>query len=105
MLGKLQGNTHSVFTAIALVEGCREFAQVVETKVHFRPLSPQQIAHYVAQGESMDKAGAYGIQGKAAFFIEGIQGDYYNVMGLPLSALAMALEKFNIKLLGSEGPH
>ena len=68
--------------------------------IHFRPLLPDEIRAYVETGEPMDKAGAYGIQGKAALFVSRLEGDYYNVMGLPLCALTQSLRDFGVKILG-----
>ena len=67
------------------------------TDVKFRPLNKEEISRYIATGEPMDKAGAYGIQGKAAVFISGIRGDYYNVVGLPVCRTACELEKMIAK--------
>ncbi len=71
------------------------------TNVHFRALSEAEIAAYVASGEPMDKAGAYGIQGLAAIFVEWLEGDYYNVMGLPLCPLAELLREVGVTVLGT----
>lgn len=88
MLRLLSGRTHSVFTGVCIIspdggESC--FAE--ETTVEFWQLSEQQIADYVKSGEPMDKAGAYGIQGAGALLVKRINGDYYNVMGLPVGRL------------------
>ncbi len=91
MLNKLQGHTHSVFTGVTLIgkeqKGSwrRTFAE--ETKVTVMPMTETQIWDYVNQGESLDKAGAYAIQGFFGTFVEKIEGDYNNVVGLPLSRL------------------
>ena len=88
MLKMLSGRTHSVITAVALAKGGRImklFAE--ETEVEFYSLSEDEIDVYISTGEPMDKAGAYGIQGKGALLIRGIKGDYYNVMGLPVARL------------------
>ena len=78
-----------------------ELRQAAErTAVRFRPLTSGEIERYIATGEPMDKAGAYAIQGLAAMFVIGLDGDYYNVMGLPVCPLAMILRKFGVKLLG-----
>ncbi len=84
MLSSLSGKNHEVFTGIALVHRNCLCVDVQRTTVRFRHLSAREIDLYVASGEPMDKAGAYGIQGAAAMFVEGIDGDYYNVVGLPL---------------------
>ncbi len=87
MLSALSGCRHQVYTGMAVLSGGQVFTHVECTQVEFRPLTAEEIAAYVATGESMDKAGAYGIQGRACVFIRGIQGDYYNVVGLPVCAL------------------
>jgi septum formation protein len=89
MLGKLSGNRHTVVTGVALVQRERELAlsEVVRTEVRMTELQPEQIAWYVSTGEPMDKAGAYAVQGIGAMFIEAIEGNYTNVVGLPLSTL------------------
>lgn len=102
MLSALQGKTHSVWTGVSLVSGEKKTTFSQETKVTFCPLNPGQIRQYLAQGESMDKAGAYGIQGMGASFVKGIVGDYFNVMGLPLSSVAMALGEFGMGLYAQE---
>ncbi len=92
MLRRLSGQTHTVFTGLCLVETqngtlVRAATDFAQTAVTFAPLSDAVIDAYVATGEPRDKAGAYGIQGKALAFIPGIQGDYFNVVGLPLEVL------------------
>jgi septum formation protein len=91
MLSALSGREHRVYTGVAIVRGTEETVFDEVTTVHFRELTEKEIAAYVATGEPLDKAGAYGIQGRAALFISGIVGDYYNVMGLPVCALAQKL--------------
>lgn len=83
MLRTLQGGTHHVYTGVTLIEGERKKTFAVETAVDVYPMSGQEIEAYLACGESMDKAGAYGIQGRFAAHIKGIRGSYTNVMGLP----------------------
>lgn len=95
MLKTLSGRRHSVFTGVCVIfaDGSREvFAE--ETAVEFYPLSEREIADYVATGEPMDKAGAYGIQGRGALLVKGIVGDYYNVMGLPVGRLNAVLKSY-----------
>ena len=98
MLKKLQGRSHYVYTGIALVyhneEKCIVKTEAVGTEVFFGPMTDKEIENYVATGEPMDKAGAYGIQGKAGLFVKGIEGDYYNVVGLPYSRLNREIKKF-----------
>lgn len=100
MLTRLSGNQHQVLTSIALAKYEQEAisieVEVVETQVEFDVLSDQQIRDYVATGEPMDKAGAYGIQGKGALLIKGIQGSYSNVVGLPLTETGKMLQRFNV---------
>ena len=85
MLRRLAGRDHVVHTAIAVAYGARSAAAVVSTRVWFRPLDDAVIAAYVATGEPMDKAGAYGIQGYGAVLVDRIEGDYFTVMGLGLA--------------------
>ncbi|MFR4972321.1 MAG: Maf family protein [Butyricicoccus pullicaecorum] len=88
MLRLLSGRTHEVMTGLALsVPSQGMLTDTVVTRVRFADLSDEEITSYVASGEPMDKAGAYGIQGTGARFIQGIEGDYYSVMGLPVRRL------------------
>ena len=91
MLRLLSGRDHQVMTGVTVRRGgkCETFTDV--TDLHFRALSHREIDRYVASGEPMDKAGAYGIQGGAALFCEKMNGDYYNVMGLPVCRLWQTL--------------
>ncbi len=102
MLAKLSGKTHLVITGLTVLDAQtgRVVTRTVETKVRFKTLTPAQIAAYVATGEPLDKAGAYAIQGQGAVLVEGIEGDYYNVVGLPLAALADVLAEFGVPVLG-----
>ncbi|QWT46700.1 Maf family protein [Azospira inquinata] len=84
MLKLLSGSSHRVLTALALVWNDQTRSTLSETMVHFRPLEPGEIARYIASGEPMDKAGAYGIQGRAGLFVRRLEGSYSGVMGLPL---------------------
>jgi septum formation protein len=96
MLTRLEGRTHQVMTAVAVArDGQIEHALDV-TEVTFRPLSGEQITAYVATGEPMDKAGAYAIQGKGAALVEGIRGDFFGVMGLPLRLALDLLGRFGV---------
>ena len=94
MLHTLSGKTHTVVTGVALI--CKEWSTSfsVQTRVTFYPLSDEEIDAYVATGEPMDKAGAYGIQGGAFRFVEKIDGDYNNVIGLPIARLVRTLERY-----------
>ena len=99
MLRTLSGKTHEVYSGICVICGDRTEAACECTGVKFRELSDDEIKTYIATGDPMDKAGAYGIQGKASLFIEGISGDYYNVMGLPLCRLNGILKAVGVDLL------
>ena len=91
MLQLLSGREHQVMTGCTVLCGDRRETFTEVTDLTFRPLSEAEIRRYVASGEPMDKAGAYGIQGGAALFCPGIRGDYYNVMGLPVCRLGTVL--------------
>ena len=93
MLRLLSGRDHQVMTGCTVLYGDRAETFTEVTDLHFRDLSETEIARYVASGEPMDKAGAYGIQGGAALFCTHMVGDYYNVMGLPLCRLGMVLRQ------------
>lgn len=96
MLTELSGRTHKVLTGIAVSFDGRQLAEVCETEVIFRTLTAAEIADYVATGEPLDKAGAYGIQGRGAVFVEKINGCYNNVVGLPLTRLHLMLAKLGV---------
>ena len=93
MLQKLQGNTHTVYTGVALIDTGtgRQHVFAEAAQVTFRPLAEDEIWAYIATGEPFDKAGAYGIQEKGATLIDRINGDFYTVMGLPISKVCTAL--------------
>ena len=100
----LQGNTHQVYTGVTVMEQRENlswktltFAEC--TDVSFYPVSEEEIRAYVATGEPMDKAGAYGVQGQGALLVERIDGDFFNVMGLPVEQLGLVLARFGVKLL------
>ena len=99
MLASLSGRSHEVCTGITVCQGDRVVSQVEVTQVTFRTLTPQEIARYVRTGEPMDKAGAYGIQGLGALLVEGIQGDYSAVVGLPVCRLGRMLLDFGVDCL------
>ena len=99
MLSLLSGNRHQVYTGLTVLRGEQVFSQWEETSVTFRPLTAEEIEAYIATGEPMDKAGAYGIQGYGALFIEGISGDYYNVMGLPVCRLGQILGQLGMNCM------
>ena len=102
MIKSLSGKTHEVITGLAIIDTNtnKEVKEYEITKVHFRKIEDEEIYKYIATGEPMDKAGGYGIQGKASLFIRKIDGDYYNVVGLPVYKLGEILKnKFDISLL------
>ena len=99
MLKSLSGKDHQVMTGVTLIKGSKVLTHTEITDVTFRKLTDKEICQYVATKEPMDKAGAYGIQGLASMFVVGLDGDYYNVMGLPICTLSMILRKCGVKLL------
>ena len=99
MLRTLSGRLHEVYTGVAVIQSGRELLAAERSAVRFRALSEREIAAYIATGEPMDKAGAYGAQGRAALFVEGIEGDFFNVMGLPLCRLGIMLRELGVELL------
>ena len=103
MLTALSGRTHQVYTGVTLLQDGRRLTEHEVTAVTFRPLSPEEIAAYVSTGEPMDKAGAYGIQGLGALLVERLEGDYFNVMGLPLCRLGEMLAQFGVRPLEAAG--
>lgn len=94
MLRALQGRSHRVLTGVWVCGAQREDGFVSQATVRFAPMTDAEIADYIATGEPMDKAGAYGVQGKAARYIEGLEGDFYTVMGLPTASLWQFLRGF-----------
>ncbi len=99
MLRTLSGRQHEVYTGVAVIRGGVTLLDYERSAVRFRALSDREIAAYIATGEPMDKAGAYGIQGRASLFVEGIEGDFFNVMGLPLCRLGIMLRELGVELL------
>jgi len=101
MLSKLQGSAHEVYTGLALIEAGsgRRLVDHEKTVVYFRSLGENEIRRYAATGEPLDKAGAYAVQGLAAIFIHRLEGCYSNVVGLPLSRLALMLREFGYEVL------
>lgn len=101
ILKTLNGKPHSVITAFTIVdtEANKTISRSVETKVYLRKLSSDEIDAYVKSKEPLDKAGAYAIQGLGSMIVEKIEGDYFNVVGLPLSALAESLKELGISIL------
>ena len=99
MLSALSGVRHQVYTGVTVCRGGEKQTAHEVTDVTFREPSEEEIEHYIATGEPMDKAGAYGIQGYGALLIQGISGDYYNVMGLPVCRLSGMLARFGVDCL------
>ncbi|MFH1638913.1 MAG: nucleoside triphosphate pyrophosphatase [Chloroflexota bacterium] len=101
MLAAISGKTHAVISGLTIMDKgqARTLTRAVETKVTMKKLTKNEIASYVRTGEPLDKAGAYAIQGLGAILVKEIHGDYYNVVGLPLSVLAASLKRFGIRIL------
>lgn len=99
MLTALAGREHHVYTGVAVLQDGRELAQVEDTAVWFRDASQAELNRYIATGEPMDKAGAYGIQGRGGLLVSRIEGDYTNVVGLPIVRLAGMLAQFGVTVL------
>ncbi|SPQ00280.1 Maf-like protein Mbar_A1652 [Candidatus Sulfobium mesophilum] len=101
MLTLLSGRRHSVITGFTIIDTAtgKRVSRSVLTKVWFRKLTKKETMSYVRTGEPLDKAGAYAIQGLGSMLVERIDGDYFNVIGLPLSSLAEALKKFGVYVL------
>jgi septum formation protein len=101
MLRMLSGRSHLVITGFTILDTARKkrVSRFIETKVYFRKLTDAEIDAYVRTGEPLDKAGAYAIQGLGALLVEKIEGDYYNVIGLPLSAVTANLKQFGVNVL------
>ncbi len=99
MLSKLSGNVHEVYTGVCLIKDGQITARHERSLVHFRALTKEEISAYVRTGEPMDKAGAYGAQGLGALFVKGIEGDFFNVMGLPVCLLGEMLKEQGVNIL------
>lgn len=99
MLTALSGRSHTVYTGVTVRRDGEALTEHEATAVRFRPLTPAEIAAYAATGEPMDKAGSYGIQGYGALLVEGIEGDYFNVVGLPVCRLGQMLIRFGVDAL------
>lgn len=99
MLTALQGRKHTVCTGVSVCQGDRRLTETESTDVFFRTATEAELRRYIATGEPMDKAGAYGVQGRGALLVERLEGDFFNVMGLPVLRLARMLEKFGVSLL------
>lgn len=99
MLSGLSGRTHNVFTGVTVIMGETVYTEYECTSVHFRDLTEREILAYIETGEPMDKAGAYGAQGIGSLFVESIDGDFFNVMGLPLCRLSKMIEKLGVSFI------
>ena len=99
MLTALQGRRHTVCTGVTVRQGNRSLTESESTAVIFSPATETELRSYIATGEPMDKAGAYGVQGKGALLVERLEGDFFNVMGLPVLRLSRMLAQFGIRLL------
>jgi len=99
MLSALSGKTHDVYTGVTVMSGETVITEYERTSVRFRDLTEREIYSYIETGEPMDKAGAYGAQGIGSVFVEGIEGDFFNVMGLPLCRLSKMLEKLGVRFI------
>ena len=99
MLTALQGRCHTVCTGVTVRQGETALTRTQSTLVRFRPASREELLAYIAGGEPMDKAGAYGVQGQGALLVDRIEGDFFNVMGLPVALLEQMLRDFGVRLL------
>ena len=96
MLTALQGRHHTVCTGVTVRQGDRSLTESETTEVYFRPAAEAELRAYIATGEPMDKAGSYGVQGKGALLVEKLNGDFFNVMGLPVLRLSRMLGRFGV---------
>jgi septum formation protein len=101
ILKLLSGNTHEIITGFTVIEDKKSITKHITSKIKFKKLNEDEIKAYVATGEPMDKAGGYGIQERGGLFMENITGDYFNVVGLPISALAEVLKEFGVDIAGN----
>ena len=99
MLTALQGRHHTVCTGVTVRQGENTLTCSASTQVYFRKASQKELLSYIRGGEPMDKAGAYGVQGQGALLVERIDGDFFNVMGLPVLLLSRMLQQFSVNLL------
>ena len=100
MLTALAGREHTVCTGVTVRQGEHILTRAATTHVFFRSAEESELRAYIRGGEPMDKAGSYGVQGQGALLVERIDGDFFNVMGLPVLLLSRMLEEFGVKLLG-----
>jgi len=96
MLSALQGRRHTVYTGLAILKGRKSVTASEKTDVYFREMSDSEIHAYVESGEPMDKAGAYAAQGRGAVFVERVEGEFFNVIGLPICRLGKILREFGV---------
>ena len=99
MLTDLQGRHHTVRTGVTVRQGDKILTESESTEVYFRPATEEELLAYIATGEPMDKAGSYGVQGKGSLLVEKLNGDFFNVMGLPVLRLSRMLAQFGVHLL------
>ena len=99
MLTALQGRHHTVCTGVTVRRGTQVITEAETTRVYFRSATKEELLAYIATGEPMDKAGSYGVQGKGALLVEKLDGDFFNVMGLPVLRLSRMLQQFGVNLL------
>ena len=99
MLTDLQGRHHTVCTGVTVRQGDKILTESESTEVYFRSASEAELRAYIATGEPMDKAGSYGVQGKGSLLVEKLNGDFFNVMGLPVLRLSRMLAQFGVELL------
>ena len=99
MLTALQGRHHTVCTGVTVRRGDQVITEAETTQVYFRSATKEELLAYIATGEPMDKAGSYGVQGKGALLVEKLDGDFFNVMGLPVLRLSRMLQHFGVNLL------
>ena len=99
MLTALQGRHHTVCTGVTVRRGTQVITESETTQVYFRSATKEELLAYIATGEPMDKAGSYGVQGKGALLVEKLDGDFFNVMGLPVLRLSRMLQHFGVNLL------
>lgn len=98
MLNKLSGKTHTVMTGVSVIRNKKIITKLAKTKVKFKKLNESEINAYIKTKEPLDKAGGYGIQGRAGVFVKEINGEYFNIMGMPVDLLSEILNKFNISI-------
>ena len=98
MLTALQGRRHTVCTGVTVRQGGRLLTESESTDVFFRPATAEELRRYIQTGEPMDKAGAYGVQGRGSLLVERLEGDFFNVMGLPVLRLSRMLREVGVNL-------